>query len=170
MPIELDDDMRAVIAAAHLCFAATVTADGRPNLSPKGTVRAWDARHIFFLDIASPGTRRNLEHNGWLEINLVDQQSRRGYRFSGRAAVHRAGPVFDEATRRVFAEEGVAYPAESVILMAIERAAALVSPGYMHVGDEWAMREHWRARRAALDADFEAHVRVRGPWPGQGGK
>jgi len=31
--------MRAVIAAQRLCFAATVTPDGRPNLSPKGTIR-----------------------------------------------------------------------------------------------------------------------------------
>src|SRR5690349_1625177 len=32
----LTSDMRAVIRAAHLCFAATVTPDGQPNLSPKG--------------------------------------------------------------------------------------------------------------------------------------
>ena len=38
----LTPDMRAVIQAAHLCFAATVTPDGRPNVSPKGTIRVWD--------------------------------------------------------------------------------------------------------------------------------
>ncbi|PYO04843.1 MAG: hypothetical protein DMD30_15005 [Gemmatimonadetes bacterium] len=30
----ITSDMRAIIQAAHLCFAATVTLDGRPNLSP----------------------------------------------------------------------------------------------------------------------------------------
>ena len=35
----LTADMRAVIQSAHLCFAATVTPDGRPNVSPKGTIR-----------------------------------------------------------------------------------------------------------------------------------
>jgi len=59
----ITSDMRAVIQAAHLCFAATVTPDGKPNLSPKGTIRVWDDDHLFFLDIASPKTRANLEHS-----------------------------------------------------------------------------------------------------------
>jgi pyridoxamine 5'-phosphate oxidase-like protein len=33
--MKLDPDMRAVVQAAHLCFAATVTPDRRPNLSPR---------------------------------------------------------------------------------------------------------------------------------------
>ena len=76
--------MRAVIAAQRLCFAATVTPDGRPNLSPKGTIRVWDDQHLFFCDIASPGTRANLLAHPWIEVNIVDTASRRGYRFLGR--------------------------------------------------------------------------------------
>ena len=87
----LTADMRAVIDAASLCFAATVSPDGRPNLSPKGTIRVWDDAHLFFLDIASPGTRANLAHAPWLELNVVEQLSRRGYRFSGRAQRHFEG-------------------------------------------------------------------------------
>src|SRR4030095_1798657 len=103
----LTSDMRAVIQTAQLCFAATVTPDGRPNLSPKGTIRVWDDTHLFFLDIASPGTRANLTHTPWLEINVVDQLSRRGYRFYGPAALHYEGSaVYAEATRRVYGEAG----------------------------------------------------------------
>src|SRR2546428_2395728 len=54
--VSLDADMLAVIAAQRLCFAATVTPEGRPNLSPQGTVRVWDAHPIFFFGIPSPGT------------------------------------------------------------------------------------------------------------------
>src|SRR5262252_10107529 len=95
--------MRAVIQSAHLCFAATVTPDGRPNVSPKGTIRVWDDSHLFFLDIASPGTRNNLEHAPWLELNVVDQISRRGYRFACSATLHYPGSdVYVEAVRRVY--------------------------------------------------------------------
>ena len=80
--------MRAVLEAARLCFVATVTPEGRPNLSPKGTIRVWDDSHLYFLDIASPGTRANLAHAPWMEVNVVDQLSRRGYRFSGTATLH----------------------------------------------------------------------------------
>ncbi|MGQ0723354.1 MAG: pyridoxamine 5'-phosphate oxidase family protein [Candidatus Eiseniibacteriota bacterium] len=158
----LDEDMRAVIRAAHLCFAATVTADGRPNLSPKGTIRVWDDRHLYFLDIASPQTRANLERNAWIELNVVEQLSRRGYRFLGRGTALRGGPEFDEAKRRIFAEEGSTYPVEAVLLVEIHEARELVSPGYLHVPDEATMRRLWRERRAALDAEFDSWVATAG--------
>ena len=103
--IVLTPDMRAVIRSAHLCFAATVTPEGRPNLSPKGTIRIWDDRHLFFLDIASPGTRANLAVHPWMELNVVDQLSRRGYRFFGHATVYANGEIFQQAMRIVVGEE-----------------------------------------------------------------
>jgi hypothetical protein len=155
----LTPDMRAVIDAVHLCFAATVTPDGRPNLSPKGTINVWDDSHLFFLDIASPGTRANLAHSPWLELNVVEQLSRRGYRFSGRAEVHSPGSaVYEEATRRVFGEAPPTHPVAAVVLLAIERAAPMLSPAYWRIAGETALREIWRARREALDREFEAHL------------
>ena len=154
----ITSDMRAVIQAAHLCFAATVTPDGRPNLSPKGTIRVWDDDHIFFVDIASPGTRTNLATNPLIEINVVEQLSRRGYRFFGRAKLHRDDDVFREATNRVFGEEGAKYPVEGVVLIQVERAESLSSPGYLHIRTEEDMREIWRERRTVLDDEFDKHV------------
>jgi hypothetical protein len=49
------------------------------------------------------------------------------------------------------------------VLLAIERAAPLLSPAYWHVLDETALREIWRARREALDREFEAHLARVGP-------
>lgn len=160
----LTADMRAVIDAASLCFAATVSPDGRPNLSPKGTIRVWDDAHLFFLDIASPGTRANLAHAPWLELNVVEQLSRRGYRFSGRAQLYFEGSeVYEEATRRVYGEKPPTSPVAAVVLLAIERAAPLLSPAYWRVPDETALREIWRERREDLDREFEAYLARVGP-------
>ena len=157
--MNIPDDARAIIESAHLCFAATVTPDCSPNLSPKGTIRVWDERHVFFLDIASPNTRRNLEHNPRIELNVVDQLSRRGYRLSGIAQLHRDDAIFAEATRRVIGEEGNEYPVNCVVLIEIESATPLVSPGYLHVRNEVEMRKRWTSRRQALDAEFDEHVK-----------
>ena len=155
----IDADFRAIVESAHLCFAATVTPDGKPSLSPKGTVRVLDDRHLFFLDIASPGTRANLEVNPWMEVNVVDQLSRRGYRCFGRASIHRGDAIFAQATGQVFAEEGMSYEVESVIVLDIERVEPLWSPGYSHVPEEADVRTWWRARRAALDADYDVYLK-----------
>jgi hypothetical protein len=161
VPVLLTPDMHAVVRSAHLCFAATVTPAGRPTVSPKGTVRVWDDAHLFFLDIASPGTRANLAHAPWMELNVVDELSRRGYRFAGPAALHaEESPVYAEAVRRVRAEGGGAYAVATVVLLAVERAAPLTSPGYLHVASEAEMRRLWAARRAALDREFEEHLRT----------
>ena len=154
----ITSDMRAIVESAHLCFAATVTPDGRPNLSPKGTIRVWDDDRLFFLDIASPNTRANLANNSYIEINVVDERSRRGYRFFGRASLHTGDDVFNRAMKRVFAEEQASYPVACVVLIDVERAEPVVSPGYMHVTSEAEMRAAWKVRRAALDVVFEEHV------------
>ena len=160
--IVLTADMRAVVQSAHLCFAATVSPEGHPNLSPKGTIRVWDDRHLFFLDIASPGTRANLAAHPWMELNVVDQLSRRGYRFFGRAILYTHGEVFDKAVRIVVGEEKTAYPVTAVVMLEVQRAAPLISPGYWRVADETVMRAQWRERRAALDREFEEHLKAQG--------
>ena len=160
----LTTDMRAVIEAVHLCFAATVTPDGRPNLSPKGTIRVWDDTHLFFLDIASPGTRANLSHSPWIELNVVEQLSRRGYRFFGKGELHAHGSaVYDEAMRRVYDATLPAQPVPGVVLIAVGRAEPVLSPAYWRVTDENAIRHIWRARREELDREFEAHLARVGP-------
>ena len=164
MSVTLTADMRAIVRSAHLCFAATVTPEGRPNVSPKGTVRVWDDHSLFFLDIASPGTRANLAANPWMELNLVDQLSRRGYRFSGRATIHTGGRIFDDAVAMIVGEERATYPVAAVVLLEVEKAAPLISPGYCHVADENAMRSSWRERRKILDEEFEAHLLATGPF------
>ena len=155
----LDPDVRAVVAAQRLCFAATVSPAGEPNLSPKGTIRIEDDQHLWFLDIASPATVRNLRANPAIELNVVDPISRRGYRFRGTAMLHPPGdPVFEGAVERIAREEGVRYHADTVVRVRVRETRPLWSPGYDHLPDEAAMRALWAARRAALDAGFEAHL------------
>lgn len=162
--MRLTPDMRAVVETCQLCFAATVTSDGRPNLSPKGTIRVWDDEHLFFLDIASPRTRANLEHAPSLELNVVDQLSRRGYRFAGTATLHRPGStVYKDAVRRVYGDAVPSSAPSAVVLLAVERAAPVLSPAYWRGLDEHAIRAQWRERRAALDREFETYLARVGP-------
>lgn len=159
MTAMLTPDMRAVIRAAHLSFVATVTAEGRPNLSPKGTIGVWDDQHLFFLDLASPGTRENLRRQPWLELNVVEQLSRRGYRFAGPVVLHLPGsPEYAAAIERVYGSAPPSSAPAAVVVIEIERAAPLLSPSYWRGLDETAVRALWRERRRELDAEFEAYL------------
>ena len=165
VPAQLDADMRAVVSAARLGFVATVTAEGRPNLSPKGTLRVLDDARLFFLELASPQTRRNLAASPWMEVNVVDATSRRGYRFYGQAQLHEGDDVHAAAAAIVERDDGVRYEDRGAVVLTVERALPLVSPGYDAEGmDEHHMRAAWRTKRAALDAAFEAHLAGRPPF------
>ncbi len=163
-----DPDVAAVIAAQRLCFAATVTPEGRPSLSPKGTIRILDERHLFFLDLASPGTVRNLRANPWIELNVVDGLSRRGYRFRGRGTVHAGDDVHAAALARLTAE-GTPVHAETVVLIQVEEILPLWSPAYGRTPDERQIRAMWIERRVGLDAAFEAHLEADGYFQPPGG-
>ena len=128
----LDDDMKRVVREQRLGYVATVCPDGTPNLSPKGTTAVWDDHHLVFLDIASPGTVANIEAGpAVVEVNVVDPIRRKGYRFKGRAEVHRHGALFEEVVRWYQTERGTDRArVNAAVLVRIERAAPLVSPAY----------------------------------------
>ncbi len=145
----LSDDMKRVVREQGLGFIATVCPDGTPNLSPKGSTAVWDDDHLIFCDIRSPGTMANLRHNPAIEINVVDQLSRKGYRFKGTAEVVSAGPVFEQVLAERQAS-GNKNPMRAVVLMAVERALPLTSPAYDQGATEEELRSIYRRRFEAL--------------------
>ncbi|TMK44332.1 MAG: pyridoxamine 5'-phosphate oxidase family protein [Actinobacteria bacterium] len=138
----LTEDMQRVIEA-ELGFIATVCPDGTPNLSPKGTTAVWDDDHLVFADLRSPGTVENLRSNASIEINVVDQLIRKGYRFKGTGAVYTEGDVFErgvqfyEARGTIKARERI----RGIVIVAVERALPVTSPAYDIGLTEDALRE-----------------------------
>jgi predicted pyridoxine 5'-phosphate oxidase superfamily flavin-nucleotide-binding protein len=130
--VKLDADMQRVVRDVALGFVATVNQDGTPNLSPKGTTTVWDDEHLVFLDICSPGTVGNIEAGrDAVEVNVVDAIVRKGYRFRGTARVLRTGEAFDRVVHWYASERGSDVSrVQSVVLIAVESAAPLVSPAY----------------------------------------
>ena len=140
----LTDDMKRLVEEQQLGFVATVCPDGSPNLSPKGTTAVWDDDHLVFADICSPGTIANLRANPAIEINVVDPLVRKGYRFKGLAQVFGEGPDY-EAALEFYRRRGSSSAKPHIVLVEVERAAALVSPAYDSGQGEAAVIAKWRA-------------------------
>jgi uncharacterized protein len=142
-------DMRRVLDEQQLGFVATVTPDGKPNLSPKGTTRAWDDDHLVFADICSPNTIANLRDNPAIEINVVDPIIRKGYRFKGAATILSSGPKYNEI-EKFFRDRGSQNPFRHIVLVKVEHAAVLVSPAYDLGRSEEDIAAQWECRRDEL--------------------
>jgi predicted pyridoxine 5'-phosphate oxidase superfamily flavin-nucleotide-binding protein len=141
----LSDEMKRVVNQQRLGFIATVCPDGTPNLSPKGTLRVLDDDHLVFADLRSPGTVANLRVNPSVEVNVVDPFVRKGYRFKGRGEVLEAGKEFDRLLA-FFSDRGLSDAPKrirTIVVVRVDQARPLISPGYDIDTDESSMRERW---------------------------
>jgi len=149
LQVRLTEDMKRVVAEQRLAFVATVSPDHSPNLSPKGTISVFDDEHLVFADIRSPATVRNLESNPAVEINVVDQFCRKGYRFKGSAALVRDGDLYRKIQKfygQKWVDVGKAGKELTIrcfVLIKVEQARRLTSPSYDDGGDEKQIRRDW---------------------------
>jgi len=143
----LTAEMKQAVADAKLCYVATVSPDGTPNLSPKGSLEVWDDRHLVFANIASPDTVRNLAKNPAIEINVLDPFARRGFRFKGTAQVLDSGPVFAKIAGDLLARFGPSLPVHGAVLVEVQHARPVVSPAYTFNPDATVdgVRREWLA-------------------------
>ena len=150
----LTEDIKRVVREQRLAYVATVCPDGTPNLSHKGTMTVWDDDHLVFADIRSPGTVSNLKANPAIEINVVDIFLRKGYRFKGTGTVLTEGPLFEQAMQ-LFRDqvERADERIRSVVLVKVDLALPITSPGYDLGLTEDEMKEKWRRYYDSLESD-----------------
>ncbi len=152
----LTAEMQRLVNDQKLGFVATVSSEGRPNLSPKGTLAVWDEHHLIFADISSPHTVANVRRHPFVEVNVVDPFARKGFRFRGTATVIESGEEWARALQ-FFTKMGVQRADERVraaVVIKVEQALPLVSPLYRTGGPtptETEVRRRWKQYYERLD-------------------
>ena len=132
----------------RLGFVATVTPDGRPAVSPKGTFIVVDESTIAFGEIRSPGTVANLSVNPELEVNFVDQFVRKGVRIRGQAELLRRGTAEFEALYPQFTElwGDLAGRINIIVKIPVDEAKPLSTPPYDDGASEAEMIALYKAK------------------------
>jgi len=128
----LDADAKRLIGAFPLGFVATVTPEGRPAVSPKGTFLVLEDACVGFGNIRSPGTLRNLAVSPHAEVNFIDPFARKGLRLRGATRVLAKGsdafgaliPQWERTWGDLAARVG------DLVLIDIEAAGAVTTPPY----------------------------------------
>lgn len=145
----LTAEMKDMVARLRLSYVATVSPDGSPNVSPRGSLKVVDERRLAWADILSPNTMRNLAANPRVEVVLVDPLLRRGFRFRGIA--HASS---DEAiVRLVAAGLGAEYPVRGAVVLEVHKALPVRSPVYAFTQQsEKEIVRQWRANYGWPDA------------------
>ena len=126
---EFDDEIRNFVNFQKLGYVATVSSDGSPNLSPKGTIAILDDSRLVFANIRSPQTVENLTKNPLIEINVIDPFSRMGYRFKGIANILSDGDDFKKILD-YFEKKGIKSKISDIIVVDVKSFSKVTSPSY----------------------------------------
>ncbi len=149
--MKLNDFAKNLIATFPLGFVATVTPDGRPAVSPKGTFLVLDDHTIAFGEIRSPGTIANLNHHAEAEVNFIDQWKRKGLRVRGQARVVPPGAEFDDLIGKWHAVWGeLAERINALVLISADEMKQLTTPPYDDGVSEEEMIALYKAKFAEI--------------------
>ena len=127
--INISDDIKNFVNSQKLGYVATVSKDGTPNLSPKGTIIVMDESTLVFADIRSPKTMENLQENTSVEINVIDPFKRLGYRFKGDGKIVNEGTEFDKILE-YYKNLGVKSKINSGVVVDVKIMSEVTSPSY----------------------------------------
>ena len=131
------------VSQQKLGFVATVSPNGTPNLSPKGTISVLDKNTLVFANIRSPQTIENLEKNPSIEINIVDPFSRRGYRFKGIAKIISDGEEYNKIILS-YRQNGIQTTIKSIVIVNVKQILEVTSPLYDVGYTEEELRIKWK--------------------------
>ena len=121
--------IKSFLDIQKLGYVATVSSDGKPNISPKGTIIAWSENLLAFANIRSPDTVNNLQNNPFVEINVIDPLSRKGYLFTGSAKIIKNTPTYTEILNH-YRNSGIQSPINSIVIVTVSSISEVLSPLY----------------------------------------
>ena len=80
-------------------FIATLGADGKINLSCKGSLDVLDDEHIWFSESTGKKTYRNLLKNPYVSVAIAKRDTSDGYQLRGKAELVTEGPFYEMAVK-----------------------------------------------------------------------
>lgn len=133
----LTPDIKKYIDQSVLCWLATVSKDGIPNVSPKEIFTFLDAEHIGIAHIASPNSLRNIKANPNVCVSFVDIFVQKGYKLVGQAEIiPKEAPHFTVAAAKILAMAGTAFPVQALLKIKVLKTAPILAPSYMMYADQ----------------------------------
>jgi len=139
----ITQEIKEFLNLQKLGYVATVTSDGKPNISPKGTIIGWTSETLAFADIRSPDTMNNLRNNPNVEINVIDPLLRKGYLFQGVATIIEAGVIYEEILHN-YRINGIKSTINSIVLVRVSNVSKVTSPLYDMGISEQEIKSKWQ--------------------------
>lgn len=115
-----------------LCWLATVSEDGMPNVSPKEVFRAYGKDQIIVANIASPQTVRNIKTQPQVCLSFVEVLVQKGYQFKGHARIaSESDPDYAEMKQVLEKMTLGKFPFNSITVIDVQSVKPILAPSYL---------------------------------------
>ncbi|MEM9888163.1 MAG: pyridoxamine 5'-phosphate oxidase family protein [Bacteroidota bacterium] len=128
----LNDKIKHSINRSILCWLATASKDGMPNVSPKEVFTYFENDSIIIANIASPNTVKNIRGNAQVCVSFIDILVQKGFQLKGKATIVRKSDVaFSEMEAQLLKMTKGRFPFTTITKIKIESTKAIIAPSYL---------------------------------------
>lgn len=130
--MELTTEIKESINKSVLCWLATVSPDGIPNVSPKEIFSHYGKDKIIVANIASPQTVQNIKKNENISLSFIDILVQKGFQIKGKAKiVKKKNLEFSRMEKVLIKMTGGKFPFETITKITIGQVKPIIAPKYV---------------------------------------
>jgi predicted pyridoxine 5'-phosphate oxidase superfamily flavin-nucleotide-binding protein len=130
--MELTKDIKQYLDQSILCWLATVSADGIPNVSPKEIFNYYGTKEIIIANIASPQTVQNIKQNEHVCVSFIDILVQKGFQIKGTAEIiKKTNEEFSAREKVLVKMTGGKYPFATITKITVEQIKPIIGPKYL---------------------------------------
>jgi len=127
----LSDEIKKSMQESVLCWLATATTDGIPNVAPKEMFVPYGDDCVLIANIASPKSARNIESNSAVCVSFVEVFKQKGFKLRGSASlIEPSDSAFEALLKELHQLGGEGFPVRSIIKIAVEAVEPIIAPSY----------------------------------------
>ncbi|MFS4469791.1 pyridoxamine 5'-phosphate oxidase family protein [Maribacter sp. 2210JD10-5] len=128
----LTEEIKEYIDKSVLCWLATVSEDGMPNVSPKECFNYFGSENIIVANIASPQSVKNIKSNPNICLSFIDIFEQMGYQIKGKAEIiGKKNSLFLEMESVLTKMTGGKYPFSTITYISPEKVKPIIAPKYV---------------------------------------
>lgn len=129
--MKINQKIKESIHKSVLCWLATISDDGIPNVSPKEIFSVYEDK-IIIANIASPQTVKNIKTNENVCISFIDILIQKGFQLKGTAKIIRKNDSdFKNMENILIKMTGGNFPFATITAITIDKVKPIIAPKYI---------------------------------------
>jgi len=127
----LNKEIKDSIQESVLCWLATVSDLGEPNVSPKEMFISFGDKHLLIANIASPISVKNIKNNPKVCVSFIEIFKQKGFKLRGTGCVLNKGDDgYTEKANLLKRLGGEGFPIKEIIQIEISSVFPIIAPSY----------------------------------------